>query len=675
MEKLLKTSCLTLLFPLLALPCQAASLTAAPDQETISYLKGLSIEDLLQTTITSVSKKSEALFSAAAAVTVITQEDIERSGARSVPEALRMVPGLAVASIDASRYAIGSRGFNEFFETKLLVLMDGRSMYTPLFSGVHWGTLDTVMEDIERIEVIRGPGATVWGANAVNGVINIITKKSADTLGALLSATIGSLQQPDISTRYGGRISEDTTYRLYAKGYNRATFDDLDGGDAHDGSESIRTGFRLDSRQSPRDTLSLQAEVYDGEADVESLLSGYTTPPFIRATDETEVFSGGHVLGTWEHQFSETSATLLQFYYDRAKHDQVVAVEERDTFDVEFKHHWTPTGRHDVVWGGGVRWSSDDIEGTYVTSFDPDSASTTLLNVFIQDDINLIEDLVWLTLGSKFEYNEYTDLEIQPSIRFRLQPTPQQLLWTAVSRAVRTPSRSERDITVNLATMQDAQGNVISSQLLGTDSFGSEELTAYELGYRWQMTDDICLDISTFYNDYDDLRDLPAGTPFVEMDPMPRMIIPVYFTNGVEGQSYGAEIQGSWQPTVKMKFTAAYSFIELDLGHKDSTTPSTVYNEDFAPTHQFQLISYLDLTETLSLDSELYYVSDLNNNEVDDYFRFDLQLGWQATDQLRLAIGAENLFDSSHQEYFDNQTNIVASEVPSQYWLKATYRF
>ena len=266
---------LSLLICSLAAPCHAQQ--TSMDSETLDYLKSLSIEDLLKTTVTSVSKKSESLFYTAAATTVITQEDIERTGARSIPEALRMVPGLDVASIDGSRYAIGSRGFNEVFETKLLVLIDGRSMYTPLFSGVNWQTLDTIMEDIERIEVIRGPGATVWGANAVNGVINIITKNSDDAQGTLISATVGNIEQPVVALRHGGRFSNSTSYRVYAKGFNRNNYEHLQGGNANDESRSLRTGFRMDSELSAHDTFSIQSEVYSGEADVEALLSTYST--------------------------------------------------------------------------------------------------------------------------------------------------------------------------------------------------------------------------------------------------------------------------------------------------------------------------------------------------------------------------------------------------------------
>lgn len=651
---------------------------AGHHDDALSYLKSLSIEDLLQTEITSVSKKTESLFTAAAAVTVITQEDIERSGARSIPEALRMVPGLDVSNIDASRYAIGSRGFNEYFETKLLVLIDGRSMYTPLYSGVYWNSFDMIMQDIDRIEVIKGPGATVWGANAVNGVINIITKDSGDTHGGLVSTTVGNFDQPDVSVRYGGHIGEKTNYRLYAKGYDRSNFEALTGGDANDSSQSLRTGFRLDHDGSSKDTFSFQGEIYDGEADAEIVRTGYTTPPFVRITRGTETYEGGHLLGLWEHRLSETANTTFQAYYDRSDRNSIVAIEQRDTLDFDFKNQLKLWKIHDIVWGAGYRWSQDDIEGSVTTSFSPESRTDELWSTFIQDDINVIKDFAWITLGTKLEHNDYTGVEVQPSIRFRVQPDQKQLIWAAVSRAVRTPSRAESDIEINLGTMADANGNISVLRLEGTEDFDSETLIAYELGYRWQPKPSLSFDIATFYNDYDEIRTIePQMAPTLDFGPPPVLVIPSQFDNEAEGDAYGLELQSSWQPTDSLKFIGSYSFIELDLKYKSGSVRAgqPYSNDEYAPEHQFQLRSYWDILPSLALNSELYYVSSLGDGEIDSYLRFDTQLSWQALDNLRLTVGGENLFGASHQEFFNSQSNIVASEVPTTYWLKATFWF
>jgi iron complex outermembrane recepter protein len=662
---------------------QAGSLPAhGVEPETLLYLKGLSIEELLQTEVTSVSKKTEHLFNAAAAVSVITQEDLRRAGVDSIPEALRLVPGLMVADIDSSRRAIGSRGFNDYFANKLLVLIDGRSMYTPLYSGVFWNMLDTVIEDIDRIEVIRGPGATVWGANAVNGVINIITKDSANTQGGLISAIAGTSEQPLVSTRYGGKIDDKTTYRVYAKGFQRDSYEKPNGDDANDSWENVRTGFRADSRYTDKDTFSLQGEVFDGKMDASIFLSEFLTQPYPSIFEGTETSRGGHLLSTWNHSFSDTSSTDVQIYYDRSERDQVIAREERDTIDFEFKHHWDPASVHDIVWGAGYRYTSDDITNTYSTSFYPASRSSDLWSIFVQDDINLLPDTAWLTVGSKFEHNDYSGFEVQPSVRLRYQPTEKQMLWTAVSRAVRSPSRSDHDIQVNLATLTDGAGNLAVDRLLGNKDFVSEELTAYEVGYRWQAAETVSLDLATYYNVYDNLRSFGKGTPYYEFTPSPpHLVMPEYLVNGLEGDTYGFEIQGTWQATDKLKLFAGYSWIGFDLERKKGyESNDNITEEKIVPAHQVQLRSYLDLPHNVSLDTELYYVSEisyantLQTETIDAYFRFDLRLGWKPSARYELSVGADNLFSASHKE-FPNYSNIVSSEVPNQFWAKITYTF
>ncbi len=674
-HSLLYSSLISVLLPFCTVNSAMASAVQPPEDETLQYLKSLSIEELLQTQITSVSKKSESLFDVAAAVTVITQEDIERAGALSIPEALRLVPGLQVAQLDGSRYAVSSRGFNEYFANKLLVLIDGRSVYTPLFSGVYWNAQDTMMEDIERIEVIRGPGATVWGANAVNGVINIITKNSADTQGGLVSTVVGSHIQPMVSARYGSRLDDNTTFRTYAKGFKRDDYDSTSGGDAHDAWESLRAGFRADRLHTSKDTISLQGELYDNEADgtFDIPTSGTT---LITNTEGTEDYSGGHLLATWEHRFTEQSTLDFQLYYDHTKRDQVVAEETRDTIDIEFKHHWDPAGAHDIVWGGNYRWTEDDIDGTDYISFDPSSKHDNLWSVFLQDDINIIPNTAWITLGSKFEHNDYSGFEVQPSARFRYKPTERQIIWAAVSRAVRTPSRSDQDIMANLGTATVPPGIPVNLRLEGNDDFDSEELIAYELGYRWQASDTFSLDLATFYNEYNDLRALEPGTPYLDMSTFPPSpVYPTDIENGLEGETYGFELQGTWQATDNLKIFAAYTYIDFDLHYKSpSLAGNNISEENLTPQQQFQVRSYLDLSHNISLDAELYYVDELEDRGIDDYVRFDMQLSWQANDHLKLSIAAENLFDSDHQEFPERQ-DIVPSEIPQQFWVKATYSF
>jgi iron complex outermembrane receptor protein len=648
----------------------------ASDVDTLTYLKTLSIEELLQTEITSVSKKPESLFNAAAAITVITAEDIRRTGARSLPEVLRLVPGMQVGQVDGSKWEIGVRGFNDYFENKLLVLIDGRSMYTPLYSGVYWNSLDTILEDIERIEVIRGPGATVWGSNAVNGVINIITKSSKDTQGGLVSTTYGSHDKPLITTRYGGRKSSTTSYRVYGKGFKRDSLEDADGEDAHDSFESYRMGMRVDSHLSEQNSLSFQAEAFSGEADFSSRLSGFLTPPFVRQSEETEDFQGGHAMLNYRHTFSPTSMVDFNIYYDGYSRDLVVVEEERDTINLEIQHHAIPLNDHDIVWGAGVRWTEDDTAGTHATSFDPASRSITLWSAFLQDDITLVDEKLWITLGSKFEQSDFSGFEIQPSVRVRLQPTEDHLFWGAVSRAVRTPSRAEQDIIINLDAF--SQGGTSSQlRLLGNDQFDSEKLIAYELGYRRQQADTLSTDLAVFYNDYDDLRGLEAEQPFFEADPSqpPHLVVPQKFTNNQKGESYGFEFSCTWQALTNLKIVTGYSWMDLDLEYKGPVQKGVIGSARNYPRHQVQTRAYYDLSSFISLDSELYYVDEYTSDDIDDYLRFDLQITWKPSAVFQLALGGENLFSSRHSEADATESSIVSSEIPTQYWLKATYTF
>ncbi len=487
--------------------------------DSLEYLKSLSIEELLQTEVTSVSKKSEQLFDTAAAVFVITEEDIKRAGVRTIPDALRMVPGLQVAHINGSTFAITARGFNEWFSNKLLVLVDGRSVYTPLFSGVYWDVQDTVLEDIDRIEVIRGPGATMWGANAVNGVINIITKHSKETQGGMIVAGAGTIEKPLLTARYGGKAGHDGTYRVYAKGVKRDSFDQPDGIDGSDEWENVRAGFRMDLPLSPRDNLTVQGESYAGENEFDLRLSGFLTPPFTRQSHEEQDYKGGHLITTWQRQISSLSDIEVKCYYDYSFRDQIVIEERRDTINLDFKHHLKLPPNHEVVWGLGYRWTEDDTDRSTNLWMDPDSRSDQVWSAFVQDDIMLYPDKVWLTLGSKFEHNDYSGFELQPNARLRWKPTPKHTVWGSVSRAVRTPSRSDHDIRVNLASIDIPFAGLTVLRITGDEDFDSEELTAYEAGARWQTNENLSFDLAVFYNVYDNLRIVETGTPFVETSP------------------------------------------------------------------------------------------------------------------------------------------------------------
>ncbi len=648
---------------------------AENDEAVIDYLKQLSIDELLLTEITSVSKKNERLTDAAAAVFVITAEDIRRTGARSIPELLRIVPGLQVARIDANKWAVTSRGFNNRFSNKLLVLMDGRSVYNPLFSGVYWNVQDTLLEDVDRIEVIRGPGAALWGANAVNGIVNIITKSSKETLGGLVTFGLGIHTDYNLGMRYGGTIGKDAAYRIYAKGFQQNAFEDESGNDFTDEWDAFRGGFRVDIGKNGRDDFSFQGSLYDGTADQRITTTGLLTPPFSITTKDTIYFSGGHVLGCWRHLFSNNSQTTMQLYYDRTDRKEGVFGETRDTVDIDFQHQWEVTSRQEIVWGLGYRFSKNDTNGTFTISVSPDSREDHLFSAFFQDTIELFSNRLWLTLGSKFEDNDYSGFEVQPSARIRWRYNPHITLWSAISRAVRTPSRADQDMRVNLASFPGNDGAVNVMAIVGTDDFDSEELTAFELGLRWHPCSWFSADIASFYNLYDRLRSIEPATPFFEALPSPpHLVFPLSIGNKIDGKTYGVEVLADLQALPQWKLSIGYTWFQVDLDlNAASGDRSALEYEGNSPDHQLQLRSYVNLPFRLEWDTMLFFVDQLNTFDVSEYWRLDTRIGWQAPHNVMVNLHFENILDDRHSEY-GNQSGINASEMPRSVYLTLSYR-
>ncbi len=470
---------------------QGAAQDGAPAE--VNRLLDLSLEELMELKVTSLAKKPVSLARSPAALTVITAEEIRRSGLTTIPEVLRLVPGIDVAQIDANKWAISSRGFNGRFANKLLVLIDGRTVYSPVFTGVYWDVQDMLLEDIERIEVIRGPGGTLWGANAVNGIVNIITKHAKDTQGGLAQAGAGDQERGLGALRYGGKMGEDVHYRFSGKYFSRDDFVTAREDDAHDQWHMVRGTFRLDWDTSERDELMLQGAIYDGEADETGILTSLTPPSVLSATDTTEL-SGGHALLRFTHRQSDASEWVVQAYFDRAERfDDALGPIDVDTYDLDFQHRF-PTGEHhELTWGLGYRRVEDDLPDAFTVSFDPLSRGVDLWSAFVQDEIILMEDLR-LTLGSKFEHNDYSGFEFQPSARALWEVRPQHILWGAVSRAVRTPSRAESDFRVNVAASPGPVSPVLVS-ILGNPDVEAEELFAYELGYRGWLTSQMYIDL------------------------------------------------------------------------------------------------------------------------------------------------------------------------------------
>src|SRR3982075_1138173 len=473
--------------------------------QNLPDVTAMSVEDLMNVQVTSVSKRSQKLADAAAAIFVITQEDIRRSGARSIPESLRMVPGLQVARIDENKWAISSRGFNGRFANKLLVLIDGRSVYTPLFSGVYWNIQDVMLEDVDRIEVIRGPGATLWGANAVNGVINIITKKAKATQSGVVTAGGGNEERGSVAGRYGDKIGKALSYRLYGKDFNWAPSEYPKGGTAHDGWEAQRGGFRADYTPAGSNSFTLQGDLYHSGYN-ETLTIPSFAAPYSSTFPNTGAYSGGNILGRWNHATEDSSISLQMYFDNTTLSDNSLFVDHQNLFDIDFQDGFRLGDSQQMVWGLGYRAIIDRNDPSFSVSLQPNQRTLNQFSAFLQDEIRLVHSLR-LMVGSKFEHNAFTGFEFEPNVRLLWTMTPNQSIWTAVSRAVRTPALTEEGLRLTSAVVppgvpQNPTPFPALVTVYGSRNFQSEDLLAYELGYRVQVTNTLSTDIATFYYRY-----------------------------------------------------------------------------------------------------------------------------------------------------------------------------
>ncbi len=619
---------------LAAAPVQAAQVEPAE-------LRKMSIEELMEVDVTSVSRRSERVSGAAAAVTVITGEDIRRSGVTSLPEALRLVDALHVARFNSGTWAISARGFNTGTANKMLVLIDGRSIYTPLFSGVFWDVQDLLLDDVDRIEVIRGPGAALWGANAVNGVINIITKSPRATPGGLAKLGAGN-EEGFAAFRYGGALGERGAYRAYAKYRAIDALAFAAGGSAEDPLRTLQAGFRVDGDRGERDSYTLQGDAYRASSGL-----------YLR---EDSRMNGGNLLGLWSRRFSGSSRFDLRAYWDRTfRRVQGQFEEHRDTWDVDFQHTFAWGTRHEVVWGLGYRASGDEVENTPVLAWDPTQRTQTLSSAFAQDEIALVADRLRLTVGTKIEDPEYTGVEIQPSVRLAWTPNEHRTLWAAVSRAVRSPARIDEDSRFLL-------GPVVFVQ--GSRDFESEEVLAYEAGYRILPRPDLSLDVAAFYDVYDHLRsqEPPAsGAPF-----------PLTLANKLNARTYGAEVQAKWQAASWWRVYGSYTYFHKRLSFDaDSRDPTGGVAEGNDPEHRFAVRSLVDLPGGIELDAWLRYVDSLPNPFIPAYTELDLRLGWRPSDRLDLSIVGQNLLHEQHAEFFTARSE----EVQRSVYGRAVWRF
>jgi iron complex outermembrane receptor protein len=636
------------------------SAAAPADVPAAAELSQMSLEQLMNVQVTSVSRRPQKLIQAAAAIQVITSDDIRRFGATSLPEALRLADNLEVAQINAHDWAISARGFNADLANKLLVLIDGRAVYTPLYGGVLWNVQDYPLSDIERIEVISGPGGTLWGANAVNGVINIITKSARDTQGLHAEAAGGNRLDDQEELRYGAEPIAGLYVRGYGEYTGRSHEVTTSGASALDAWQVGRSGFRLDDDATLRDRLTLQGDIYHGVEDAGGV--------------GEEDLAGGNILGRWTHLAANGSSMSLQLYYDHTYLSQpypaspaappyytgfpaTALADTLNTDDAQFQYQFKAGLRQQFIWGLEYRATQELDQGLFV-QFLPQQLDQNLYSGFLQDQIMLVPDMS-LIVGSKLEHNDYTGFEVEPNIRWQWNPQPQQLLWAAVSRAVRTPSRYDHDLLVPTGlTNAPPPFEFPTAFLRGSENFISETVIAYELGYRAAFGSQWSGSLSTFFNDYDHLRSTTATATTADY-PFP---FPVYFQNNLQGTTQGLELSSSYQPFNWWQLHAGYDLLLEHLHVRPGQVDATgALNETADPKGQVFLRSSTDLPRGVTLDAALRWVDALHIDNgptggpvvgvVPAYWQLDTRLAWQATRKLTISIVGQNLLREYHTEY------------------------
>lgn len=660
---------------------KAALAQADADNGADSDLLNLSLQQLTDVEVTSVSKRSEKASQAAAAIYVITQEDIRRSGLQNVPELLRMVPGLQVARSGSQNWVVTSRGFASQFANKLLVLIDGRTIYTPVFSGVFWDMQNLMLEDVDRIEVIRGPGATLWGANAVNGVINIITKNSKDTQGSLAAVSAGTQQQAKVSTRYGGQQGE-MSYRTYAQYFKNDEEKLLSGTPANDDWYNAQGGFRFDWNKTEKEIMTLQGDVYTGREGAKRFMpvTAAINSSFETEVDAEDKISGANVLGRWKHELAKGSDVTVQMYYDivNRKLDEVNASMRTHTLDLDIQHNWEISRHHNITWGVGFRNIRSGFTNSFYIGYIPEDFNTNLYSTFIQDKITLIPDTLHFTIGTKLEHNGFSGFEYEPSARIAWTPTPNQTAWAAVSRAVRAETQSDKHLNLVLASISSPSPyNLIADTTIlvsPSNNYGSsEDVVTYELGYRIQPKNNLSFDLTAFVNQYKHLASQEYGDAELRSDAVLGSYLyqPLIGKNDSRGETHGLEAAATWEVNPSFKLSGGYTLLFANLKIAGA---SLVTAEGTSPTQQFNIRSYMDLPYDLQWDNMLYVVDPVPGKSVKSYTRLDTRLGWIATPGLDISLVGQNLLETDHQEYsgFLYQR---AEKIGRSVFAKATARF
>jgi len=666
----------------------AVAVSEARGQEAPGGLVDAPLEQLLDIEVTSAAKRPQRVADSAAAIFVLTRDDIRRSGATTIPEALRLVPGLYVARADSNVWIVNARGFSSRFSAKLLVLLDGRAVYSPLFSGVFWDVQDTVLEDIDRIEVIRGPGAALWGVNAVNGVINIVTRRSQDTQGALALGGAGTEELGFGAVRYGFRLG-DSTLRAYAQGFNRdqARLAALPERGAGDDWQIGRFGARLDADLATRDTLTIISDGYRGTVREMAPVPSLELPYFLVRGFE-QPLNGVNVTARWQHSSSETSNFQLQAYYDRTARDDLREIFELNTFDIDFQHRFQwqfgRFGSNDVVWGAGQRFHNvSSRPGGSLTLVLP-SEDMRQSSAFVSNDTTVVPTKLHAIVGSKFEQASISGFEVEPSVRLLFTPNPDTSIWAAVSRAVRIPSLIERYGLFDVGVSPPGSATPLPTlvQFSGNAGFGSEKLQAYEIGYRARVSQKVAGDVALFYNRYADLRDAAATSASLGVAPTPHLVLPIVLNNNLAGTTYGVETLIDVDLQKHWKLRGSYSFLRVDTRQERtggtiglSSSLQGLAPPDFdEPRHQAYLRLAID-AGPLEIDAVPRVTSALHRLSVPGYAELDARVAWRPSRRLELALMGRSLAHSTHQEFVNTNAGPVPVLIQREGTFKATVRF
>jgi iron complex outermembrane receptor protein len=658
---------------LAALLSTAASPTNGFAQTKVPDLRQATIEDLMNIEITSASRKEQRAADIAAAVFVITHEDIRRSGMTTIPDLLRLAPGVDVAQINSNKWAVSVRGFNGLRANKLLVLVDGRSVYNRLFSGVLWDEQDLMLDDIDRIEVIRGPGAAIWGANAVNGVINIVTKAAADTQGGLVRVDGGRSGEQG-AVRYGGTLGA-ASYRLYSQWTRRDQSVIAEGTRANDASHTVTTGFRADGATQP-DAWMVEGGFTAGQS---RALWPNTDPqtaarePIANDPSDTQ---GVHLLGRWTHTRASGASLQTQSFVDIAGRQEPVANYDRRVFDVDTQYHTALGAHHDLVAGAGYRFINETFAGHAGFSLTPADNSASLLTAFVQDEIALFGNRLAVTLGSQVQYDSGSGAGVQPTARLMWKGLPRQRLWAATSRALRTPSLQDRGIRVDFPPVPSASGLPLFVTALGNPAAKTENLVDAEAGYRLEIGTAAWIIATGFVGRYDDLQTQEQSAPAVQFVPSPYILVTSKFGNQLQATTRGLEVAGHWTPVPAWRLDGSYTAFHVTPQlAATSLDPAAVGEDGSAPRTQWQLRSTFSPVARASFDVAIFHVGRLERYQVDAYTRADVSAEWRFTDRLSAMAIGQNLLDAAHAEFGGPSSLVLATQVPRSASVRLRWTF